>query len=86
MGSSGRLRCCSERINNVVCPLLPEPNRKPGPIQLALERLIQQPNSVNRRRELVLFKRYASDPDFKRAFDASVSRLLTSAASVAILA
>ncbi|WP_370682220.1 type I restriction endonuclease subunit R [Comamonas sp. GB3 AK4-5] len=44
--------------------------------QLALERLIQQAISVERRRELDLYKRYASDPDFKRAFDASVSRLL----------
>lgn len=49
--------------------------------QLALERLIQQAISVERRRELDLYKRYASDPDFKRAFDASVSRLLASAAS-----
>lgn len=46
--------------------------------QLALERLIQQAISVERRRELDLYKRYASDPDFKRAFDASVSRLLGS--------
>lgn len=46
--------------------------------QLALERLIQQAISVERRRELDLYKRYASDPDFKRAFDASVSRLLAS--------
>lgn len=44
--------------------------------QLALERLIQQAISIERRRELDLYKRYASDPDFKRAFDASVSRLL----------
>ena len=44
--------------------------------QLALERLIQQAISVERRRELDLYKRYASDPDFKRAFDASVSRIL----------
>lgn len=46
--------------------------------QLALERLIQQAIGVERRRELDLYKRYASDPDFKRAFDASVSRLLAS--------
>ncbi len=51
--------------------------------QLALERLIQQAISVERRRELDLYKRYASDPDFKRAFDASVSRLLSSAGSAA---
>lgn len=29
-----------------------------------------------RRRELDLYKRYASDPDFKRAFDATVMRIL----------
>jgi len=44
--------------------------------QLALERLIQQAISTERRRELDLYKRYSSDPDFKRAFDASVSRIL----------
>lgn len=49
--------------------------------QLALERLIQQAISLERRRELDLYKRYASDPDFKRAFDASVSRLLASGPS-----
>lgn len=54
--------------------------------QLALERLIQQAISVERRRELDLYKRYASDPDFKRAFDASVSRLLASATSETLLA
>lgn len=52
--------------------------------QLALERLIQQAISVERRRELDLYKRYASDPDFKRAFDASVSRLLASTRSSAL--
>lgn len=52
--------------------------------QLALERLIQQAISVERRRELDLYKRYASDPDFKRAFDASVSRLLASTGSSAL--
>ncbi|ACY32274.1 type I restriction endonuclease subunit R [Comamonas thiooxydans] len=46
--------------------------------QLALERLIQQAISVERRRELDLYKRYASDPDFKRAFDASIFRMLSS--------
>lgn len=54
--------------------------------QLALERLIQQAISAERKRELDLYKRYASDPDFKRAFDASVSRLLASAASETLLA
>ena len=46
--------------------------------RLALERLIQQAVSTERKRELDLYKRYASDLDFKRAFDASISRLLTS--------
>lgn len=54
--------------------------------QLALERLIQQAISVERRRELDLYKRYASDPDFKRAFDASVSRLLASAGRESLIA
>ena len=54
--------------------------------QLALERLIQQAVSIERRRELDLYKRYAGDPDFKRAFDASVSRLLASAGTVAFMA
>lgn len=54
--------------------------------QLALERLIQQAISVERRRELDLYKRYASDPDFKRAFDASVSRLLASAVNPTLFA
>lgn len=53
--------------------------------QLALERLIQQAISVERRRELDLYKRYASDPDFKRAFDSSVSRLLASSTSAAFM-
>jgi type I restriction enzyme R subunit len=44
--------------------------------KLALERLIQHAVSIERRRELDLYKRYAGDPDFKRAFDASISRLL----------
>lgn len=46
--------------------------------QLALERLIQYAISTERRRELDLYKRYASDSDFKRAFDASISRMLIS--------
>lgn len=53
--------------------------------QLALERLIQQAISVERRRELDLYRRYASDPDFKRAFDASVSRLLASTEGAALI-
>ncbi|BDT66106.1 hypothetical protein os1_02590 [Comamonadaceae bacterium OS-1] len=45
--------------------------------QLALEKLIQHAVSIERRRELDLYKRYAGDADFKRAFDASISRLLS---------
>ncbi len=48
-----------------------EQNRK-----LALEELIRQAISKERKRELDLYKRYASDPEFKRAFDASVMQLL----------
>lgn len=44
--------------------------------RLALEKLISQAISQERKRELDLYKRYASDPDFKRAFDASVMRIL----------
>lgn len=32
--------------------------------------------SIERKRELDLYKRYASDADFKRAFDATIARLL----------
>ncbi|MDO9003130.1 MAG: DEAD/DEAH box helicase family protein [Aquabacterium sp.] len=46
--------------------------------QLALEKIIQQAISMERRRELDLYKQYASDPDFKRAFDTSISRLISS--------
>lgn len=46
--------------------------------QLALERLIQHAISMERRRELDLYKRYASDPDFKRAFDANIFKMLSS--------
>ncbi|MBD2502727.1 type I restriction endonuclease subunit R [Anabaena azotica] len=45
--------------------------------RLALEELIKQAINRERRRELDLYKRYASDPEFKRAFDATVMQLLT---------
>jgi type I restriction enzyme R subunit len=45
--------------------------------QLALEKLIQNAVSKERRRELDLYKSYAQDPEFKRAFDASIARLLS---------
>jgi type I restriction enzyme R subunit len=44
--------------------------------QLALEKLIQNAISIERKRELDLYKRYASDADFKRAFDATIAKLL----------
>lgn len=44
--------------------------------QIALEKLIQQAVSKERKRELDLYKRYAQDPDFKRTFDASIVRVL----------
>ena len=44
--------------------------------RIALEKLISQAVSHERRRELDLYKRYASDNDFKRAFDASIMRIL----------
>jgi len=45
--------------------------------RIAMEQFIQQAINKERRRELDLYKRYASDPEFKRAFDASVMNLLT---------
>ncbi|WP_347988388.1 type I restriction endonuclease [Methylomonas sp. AM2-LC] len=48
--------------------------------QLALEKLIQNAISIERKRELDLYKRYASDPDFKRAFDAIIARVLVTRA------
>ncbi|MGF2040060.1 MAG: hypothetical protein RMZ43_032970 [Nostoc sp. CmiVER01] len=44
--------------------------------RLALEELIKQAINRERKRELDLYKRYASDPEFKRAFDASIMQLL----------
>ncbi len=44
--------------------------------QLALETLIQGAISIERKRELDLYKRYATDPDFKRAFDSTISQVL----------
>ena len=46
--------------------------------RLAMEKLIQEAINKERRRELELYKHYAKDPEFKRAFDASIARLLTS--------
>ncbi|ALY60535.1 TPA: type I restriction endonuclease subunit R [Pseudomonas aeruginosa] len=65
-------------MNHVDYKIQVEDNPDSQNRQLALERLIQQAISVERRRELDLYKRYASDPDFKRAFDASIFRMLSS--------
>lgn len=46
--------------------------------QLAMEKIIAQAIHAERKRELDLYKSYASDPDFKRAFDASIARLVKS--------
>jgi type I restriction enzyme R subunit len=73
-------------VNNADYKAQVEDNPDAQNRQLALERLIQQAISSERRRELDLYKRYASDPDFKRAFDASVSRLLVSAGSASLFA
>jgi type I restriction enzyme, R subunit len=45
--------------------------------RIALEQIIQQAINQERRRELDLYKRYASDPEFKRAFDASIMKMLS---------
>lgn len=47
--------------------------------RLALEKMIGQAVSQERKRELDLYKRYAQDPEFKRAFDSSIMRLLMQA-------
>ncbi len=73
-------------VNHVDYKVQVEDNPDAQNRQLALERLIQQAISFERRRELDLYKQYASDPDFKRAFDASVSRLLASSASNVLFA
>lgn len=44
--------------------------------ELALNHLISNAVMMERKRELDLYKKYASDPDFKRAFDASIARLV----------
>lgn len=49
--------------------------------RLALEQLIGQAINQERRRELDLYKRYAADPDFKRALEASIVQLLTQTGS-----
>ncbi|MFA0997918.1 MULTISPECIES: hypothetical protein [Pseudomonas syringae group] len=46
--------------------------------RLAMEKIIAQAIHAERKRELDLYKSYASDPDFKRAFDASIARLVKS--------
>ena len=43
---------------------------------LALEALIKQAVNKERKRELDLYKQYASSPEFKRAFDSCISKIL----------
>lgn len=43
---------------------------------VVLEKIIQNAINKERRRELDLYKNYAQDPEFKRAFDFSIARLL----------
>ncbi|MEZ5690509.1 MAG: DEAD/DEAH box helicase family protein [Rickettsiales bacterium] len=45
--------------------------------RIALEDIIGQAVNSERRRELDLYKKYASDDEFKRAFDSSIMRLLS---------
>ncbi len=45
--------------------------------RLALEQLIKEAINKERRRELDLYKNYATDPDFQRALNASIAQLLT---------
>ncbi len=49
-----------------------EQNRK-----IALEDMIKKAVNNERRRELDLYKKYASDDEFKKAFDSSVMRILS---------
>ncbi|MEI6127056.1 MAG: DEAD/DEAH box helicase family protein, partial [Pseudomonadota bacterium] len=51
-------------------------NRDEQNRRIALEKLISQAVSHERKRELDLYKRYASDPEFKKAFDSSIVRIL----------
>ena len=44
--------------------------------RIALEQIIPQAINQERRRELDLYKHYASDPEFKQAFDASIMQIL----------
>ena len=45
--------------------------------RIALKNLISKAVSQERKKELDLYKRYAQDPEFKRAFDSSIMRLWT---------
>lgn len=45
--------------------------------RLALEELIKEAINKERRRELDLYRSYATDPDFQRALNANIIQLLT---------
>ncbi len=44
--------------------------------RIALESLITQAVNKERKKDLDLYKVYAGDPDFKKAFDESIMRIL----------
>jgi len=46
--------------------------------RIAMEKLISQAVSQQRKKELDLYRLYAQDPEFKRAFDANIMRIVTS--------
>ena len=52
--------------------------------RIALEKMISQAVSKERKRELDLYKRYAQDREFKRAFDSSIMRLLLQSSNSAV--
>lgn len=49
--------------------------------RIALDQLTTQAVNQERRRELDLYKRYATDPDFKQAFNASIFNLISKISS-----
>jgi len=49
--------------------------------ELALQKLIEQAIRIERRRELDLYQNYSKDEEFKRAFDASIARILAQSGS-----
>lgn len=50
--------------------------------RIALENMISKAVGKERKKELDLYKRYAQDPEFKRAFDFSIMRILQHSGSI----